>query len=78
MELAGKVPALPRSRLDANLPMCFAFHAIGLCNVRCARARDHVPYETGSSQYVALGRWAQTCYLVKADLDAALPIAAVG
>lgn len=77
MEVDGWVPALPRSKVDSTLPMYFAFHVVGMCNVRCKKAHDHVPYGTGLTQYVALEKWARTCYLTKVDLKTAVPISTV-
>ena len=74
LEATGKVPPLPRSRVDPSTPMCFAWHVVGQCNGRCKRARDHVAYASDSPQYVKLARWARVCYKVKEELDAALPI----
>ena len=73
-EAAGKLPPLPISRVDSGMKMCFAWHVVGQCNERCKRARDHVAYDVNSEQYVHLDRWARTCYKVKDELEAALPI----
>ena len=73
-EAVGKVPPLPRSRVEPSEPMCFSWHVVGQCNSSCKRARDHVAYAHDSPQYVKLARWARVCYKPKAELEAALPI----
>ena len=73
-EAAGKLLPLPISCVDSGMKMCFAWHVVGQCNERCKWAWDHVTYDVNSEQYVHLDRWAHTCYKVKDELEAALPI----
>ena len=57
----GQLQALPLSRID-QLPMCLAFHAKGVCNPRCGRIADHVPYT--NAQYDPLFKWCEECFTV--------------
>ena len=57
----GQARALPLSRIDQQ-PMCLAFHAKGVCNPRCGRIADHVPYT--NAQYDELFQWCQECFTV--------------
>jgi hypothetical protein len=42
---AGRLPALPRSKMDASIPMCLAWHSKGMCNPNtCPSKDDHVDY----------------------------------
>ena len=54
-----EIRVLPPSKID-GLPMCLAYHTEGLCNTKCPRVVDHVPYTT--AEYSDLSTWCIECY----------------
>jgi len=42
---AGRLPALPKSKMNAGIPMCLTWHSKGMCNPNtCPSKDDHVDY----------------------------------
>jgi hypothetical protein len=50
----NKNPELPASKVDQK-PICLDWHTIGMCNLTCPCAADHVNYT--DAKYSALVRW---------------------
>ena len=54
---------MPLSPRDASKESCLSYHIKGLCNSRCGRAGDHIPYPSGGDQLIMT--WAMKVILVE-------------